>query len=63
MLVKSIASHLVLILMTLMRTLKSLIEARLSILIPLFLGLMLAAVMLFFIQSVSPIAPFVYSLF
>lgn len=60
---KSVFLHSRLIIRTLILTLFSLIEAKLSVLIPLFLGLMLAAVGLFFIQSISPIAPFVYSLF
>lgn len=55
--------HMKLILRTLLQTVGSLKESRQSVLIPFFLGLTLAAIVLFFINSVSPLAPFVYSLF
>jgi hypothetical protein len=42
---------------------QSLIKNKMSGLIPFFLGLMVFALLMVFINSVSPLAPFVYSLF
>ena len=51
------------ILVAAFRTLVSLKRSGLALLIPLTLGLFLLGVLLFAVQLVSPVAPFVYSLF
>ncbi len=63
MLIKTFFIHLKVIALTAGKTVHSLQENKLGVLIPLFLGLIGTALVLFFIHSVSPLAPFVYSLF
>lgn len=63
MFLKNAFAHSKLLLSTMCQTIFSLKESGQSVLIPFFLGLLISALVLFFLNSVSPIAPFVYSLF
>lgn len=48
---------------TIKKSNKELVEHRMSGLIPFFLGLVVFSILMIFINAVSPLAPFVYSLF
>ena len=51
------------IFLTILKSNKELVENKMSGLIPFFLGLLMFSFLMIFINAISPLAPFVYSLF